>query len=139
MDLLTYRLTGSEPLIHPTNAAAWGAFDLTNSAFCYEVTDKLNIPRALFPKVASDYTVVGSYNANGRAIENCRKRLLHRLGKIKGRRQGNHSKAFCGRRDLQHKSNRMDVIGKRSISKTKTAGDFTYESDIRFVDGNVAN
>ena len=87
MDLLTYRFTGSEPLIHPTNAAAWGAFDLTNSAFCYEVTDKLNIPRALFPKVDSDYTVVGSYNANGRAIENCRKRLLHRLGKIKGRRQ----------------------------------------------------
>lgn len=68
MDLLSSRLTGNTPLIHPTNAASWGAFDLQKGKFRQEVLDRLNIPHSLLPKIASDYAVVGNYAAKGRAI-----------------------------------------------------------------------
>lgn len=68
MDLLVSRLTGSDPILHPTNAAAMGAYDLTAGTFQEDVMDKLNIPLTLLPKVADGYTVVGEYSTADRAI-----------------------------------------------------------------------
>lgn len=68
MDLLVARLTGTEPVLHPTNAAAIGAYDLTAGEFRQDVLHKLSIPHTLLPKVVGDYTVVGSYCTHHRAI-----------------------------------------------------------------------
>ncbi len=61
-DLLAARLTGTTPVLHPTNAAAMGAYDLATSEFKEDVLSKLNIPRTVLPEVAQDYTVVGCYD-----------------------------------------------------------------------------
>lgn len=68
MDLLAARLCGTEPMLHPTNAAAMGAFDLKTNEFRPDVLEKLQIPRALLPEVVKDYTVAGSFVVQGRSI-----------------------------------------------------------------------
>lgn len=68
MDLLAARLTDTRPLIHPTNAAAMGAYDLSAGQFKEEVLEQLHIPRSLLPEIADGYRIVGVYNAADRQI-----------------------------------------------------------------------
>lgn len=62
MDLLVARLTGTNPLLHSTNAAAIGAYDLTQGQFKKDVLEKLHIPLSLLPKIATGYWIVGLYD-----------------------------------------------------------------------------
>ena len=62
MDLLAARLTGTDPVLHPTNAAAMGAYDLMTSEFKEDILTILNIPRTVLPKVVRDYIVMGYYD-----------------------------------------------------------------------------
>ncbi|MBQ7355690.1 MAG: MerR family transcriptional regulator [Clostridia bacterium] len=68
MDLLVARLTGTKPLIHPTNAAAMGAYDLEAGQFQADVLEKLQIPRTVLPDIAGGYWIVGTYDTVDRQI-----------------------------------------------------------------------
>ncbi len=68
MDVLAGHLCETSPLIHPTNAASLGAYDLIRNEFRQDILDKLDIPRSIFPDVSRDYAVVGTYAAAGRNI-----------------------------------------------------------------------
>lgn len=68
MDLLASRLTGNRPMIHPTNAAAWGAYDLHKNEFKQDALDRLDIPGSLLPEVTADYASAGRYAAKKRAL-----------------------------------------------------------------------
>ncbi len=68
MDLLAARLTGTDPVLHPTNAAALGAYDLAAGAFRGDVLKTLDISPTLLPKVADGYQIVGVYNTADRQI-----------------------------------------------------------------------
>ena len=68
MDLLVARLTGTKPLLHLTNAAAMGAYDLKAEQFRADVLEKLQIPRTVLPKIAGGYWIVGTYDTANRQI-----------------------------------------------------------------------
>ena len=68
MDLLASRLTGNAPMIHPTNAAAWGAYDLQANAFRQDALDKLQIAQDILPEVTADYALAGYYAVKERRI-----------------------------------------------------------------------
>lgn len=68
MDLLVAHLTGTQPLIHPTNAAAMGAYDLRAEQYKADVLTKLQIPRTILPEIANGYWIVGLYNTAERQI-----------------------------------------------------------------------
>lgn len=68
MDLLIAHLTGTVPLLHPTNAAAMGGYDLSSGQFNEDVLSKLNIPPTLLPPIAQDYTVAGFYPSDDHQI-----------------------------------------------------------------------
>ena len=67
-DLFAAYLTGTAPKLHATNAAAMGAFDLTQQCFKKDVLDRLGISPSLFPELLCDYSVVGRYAAQERRI-----------------------------------------------------------------------
>lgn len=53
-DLLASRLTGTEPKIHPTNAASLGGYDLAGGKFREAVLERLGIPPSFLPPVMGD-------------------------------------------------------------------------------------
>ena len=62
-DLAAMMLTGRKsPLLHPSDAAALGLFDLTVNAFDQDAIRALGLNPALFPAVASGFAVAGEYN-----------------------------------------------------------------------------
>ena len=57
------KLTGRKsPLIHPTNAASLGFFDIKKGAFITEALDKLGTDTDILPKIGNDFSIVGYYN-----------------------------------------------------------------------------
>jgi len=68
MDLFCARLCESAPVMHATNAASMGAFDMKACRFKREVLDKLGIPEGVFPEVREGYALAGAYCYQGRRI-----------------------------------------------------------------------
>lgn len=69
MDLLVSRLTGKPPVMHPTDAASFGAFDLRTNRFRVDVLRALDIPQTYLPAVVDGYAVAGMYRTtDGREI-----------------------------------------------------------------------
>ncbi|NOY76059.1 MAG: hypothetical protein GXP32_09775 [Kiritimatiellaeota bacterium] len=59
-DWLVARLCGLErPVMDPTNASSWGAFDLESGDWNWEALDALRIPRELMPRIVPTGEVVG--------------------------------------------------------------------------------
>jgi len=60
MDFVAMRLAGaSRPLVDATNAAGFGAFELTTLRFMTEALESLGLDPALLPDVAIDYPAIG--------------------------------------------------------------------------------
>jgi len=63
MDLAAITLAGkTKPIMHPSDAASFGLFDLKNNCFDKEAIEKLGLDYDMFPEVCSGYTLVGDYN-----------------------------------------------------------------------------
>ena len=63
-DYVLMRLVGTnEPIIHTSNAASFGLFDLENDNFEKEKCNKLGIDSSLLPKVVNHKTVIGEYDS----------------------------------------------------------------------------
>lgn len=67
-DLVASRLCGVAPILHPTNAASLGGYDLESGDFDTALLEKLSIPRSLFPKVCDGYRILGTHRFDGREI-----------------------------------------------------------------------
>lgn len=67
-DLAVSRLCQTHPLLHPTNAAAMGGYDLATNEFKTSVLEALAIPRDLFPAVADGYALAGSHRHQSRTV-----------------------------------------------------------------------
>ena len=66
-DYVAMRLAGrAEPLIHPTNAASLGLFDVRSGRFDTAATDALGIDGAMLPEVGATVAPLGEYG--GRAV-----------------------------------------------------------------------
>lgn len=62
MDLAVMRLCGTnEALIHPTNAASLGLYDIGSASFDGEKAKRLGIDPGVFPRVIGDYSVAGKF------------------------------------------------------------------------------
>lgn len=61
MDYLAADFCGGDVLIHSSNAASLGLFDLENGDFNQNALHKLEIDRKILPKVTSKYEIVGYY------------------------------------------------------------------------------
>lgn len=62
-DYAVMRLCGrSDPLLHSSNAASLGCFDLQKLEFDKEAIEKLAIPAAFLPAVTSDSAIAGSFH-----------------------------------------------------------------------------
>jgi len=68
MDVLAGRLCGTEPVIHPTNAASLGFYNLADNTFRKNLIEMLDIPFGVLPKITDDYASVGIYSAGERKI-----------------------------------------------------------------------
>ena len=61
-DLAAMKLTGNKkPLVHPSNAASLGLFDIKNNCFDKSSITELGLSFNMFPAVCSGYTVMGNY------------------------------------------------------------------------------
>lgn len=61
-DLAAMTLTGrKQPLLHPSNAASLGLFDLHANTFRADAIAALGLDAALFPAVCSGFTTLGEY------------------------------------------------------------------------------
>ena len=62
-DYAAMKLTGRKsPLIHPTNAASLGFFDIKKGAFMAEALEKLSTDTDILPDIGNDLSIVGYYN-----------------------------------------------------------------------------
>lgn len=62
MDFITMKLCGlPRPVMHITNAAAWGFFSPSQSNFDFDALEKLGISKDVLPVVIADKAVVGEY------------------------------------------------------------------------------
>ena len=62
-DLLVMKLVGrKQPLVHISDAASFGLFDLATNAFCKEQIEKLGMKYTLFPSVCRGYQVLGHFH-----------------------------------------------------------------------------
>ncbi len=62
MDLAVMRLCGTnETLLHPTNAASLGLYDIGSASFDGEKARRLGIDPAALPRVIGDYTIAGEF------------------------------------------------------------------------------
>jgi len=62
-DYVGMRLTGRKtPLVHASNAASFGLYDLENNAFCIDLIRELGMDPGLLPDIAADPQVLGEYN-----------------------------------------------------------------------------
>lgn len=68
MDLLGMKLTNTAPAMHPTNAAALGAYQIEARAFDRAILEKLRIPLSVLPAVTDDYACMGNFTVSGRSI-----------------------------------------------------------------------
>lgn len=61
-DYLGMVLTGrTKPLMHSSNAASLGLFDVKNNRFIEEVFRKLNLNVQILPNVTEDFQIIGTY------------------------------------------------------------------------------
>ena len=61
-DYLGMVLTGrTKPLIHSSNAASLGLFDVKNNKFIEEAFRKLNLNVQILPNVTEDFQIIGTY------------------------------------------------------------------------------
>lgn len=61
-DYLGMKLTGnSSPLVHVSNAAGFGFFDIENGTFRRDVLEKLGVNLLILPKVTREFCVLGTY------------------------------------------------------------------------------
>ncbi len=64
-DLAVMNLTdNNNPLIHSSNAASFGLFNLDNLNFDFDAITKLGLKSSFFPGVKKDYTIVGKTKDN---------------------------------------------------------------------------
>lgn len=68
-DYLIRVLTGKQPFIHPTNAAASGLYDLKTRMWSEKLIDVLGFERIHFPKIAEKEIVTAEYN--GKEVSFC--------------------------------------------------------------------
>ncbi len=62
MDWIGMQLTGqSRAVIHPTNAASLGLFDIPAGQFDLDAVENLGLSPALLPDMVPDYTTIGMY------------------------------------------------------------------------------
>ncbi len=62
-DLAVARLTGNKsPLLHTSDAASLGLFDIENNCFDKNAIENLGLSFDMFPSVCNGYTVAGEYN-----------------------------------------------------------------------------
>lgn len=62
-DYLALKLTGEKfPIVHPTNAASFGLFDLSGNCFDVEAVEKIGLSHLQLPKLANDGEVIGFFN-----------------------------------------------------------------------------
>jgi len=61
-DWVAMRLCGlARPVMHASDAASFGLFDLKNLCFDMEAVGAAGLPEALFPRVTADFDVLGKY------------------------------------------------------------------------------
>lgn len=61
-DYVAMHLAGrTSPLMHSSDAASFGLFDLKNLCFDTAVIEKVGLPVKLFPEVTKDFAVIGHY------------------------------------------------------------------------------
>lgn len=64
-DYLVMKLAGlKEPIVHSSDAASLGLFDLENHVFDTDAVDKLGISQSILPAVTSESAVAGYYKEN---------------------------------------------------------------------------
>ncbi len=69
MDYVAMGLTGAKrPLLHATNAASLGLYDLSQGGFDTAALEKLPLSPAFLPKVVTDCRVLGEYTTSSRPI-----------------------------------------------------------------------
>ncbi len=56
-DYIIYRLTGIIPVMHPTNAAATGLYDLVNRRWNHDYMKALEVNKIIFPEVDEGHCV----------------------------------------------------------------------------------
>lgn len=62
-DYIAMLLTGRKtPLLHASNGASFGCYDLTAQAFDHSAVEKLGLDRSLLPAVTADTAVIGQDN-----------------------------------------------------------------------------
>lgn len=61
-DLLAMTLAGKKaPLIHSSDAASFGLFDLSKNTFDFGAIEKLGLDPSLFPEVRGDFATIGKF------------------------------------------------------------------------------
>lgn len=62
-DYVALKLAGIKvPIVHVSNAASFGLFDINSLSFDEKAIDLLKIPFSFFPRVSKDEAVLGYYN-----------------------------------------------------------------------------
>ena len=66
--LTTFCTENLHPRIEPTNAAAYGTYNLTSGTWYIDVLEKLGLDHLKWPEIGSIQSVVGTINIDGRSI-----------------------------------------------------------------------
>ena len=62
MDYLGMALTGQkEALVHTSNAAGFGLFDVQNGCFYEDILEQMGVGNAMLPKITGELSILGTY------------------------------------------------------------------------------